>query len=101
MHKNLYEQISNDNSVHLKRNSSSLMSTSSSLKVKKIKLSNEFSPFHKIDKTFIDKKNLNFPIFISLFTNNYSINENKIKLKQNLNQKLKQNQNQIVKIKKE
>ena len=87
MYKNSKEQKSLNNEINLKRNSS-LLSTSSSLRVKKIKLRNEFSPFHIIGKTSNNKNILNFPVCISLFTNNYSINESNAKLKLNQNSKL-------------
>ena len=89
MYKNSEEQNPLKNQINLKRNSS-LLSTSSSLRVrKKVKLCNDFSPFHKIGQTSDTKNIINFPICISLFTNNNSINENDVKLK--LNQKSKLN----------
>ena len=87
MYKNSEEQSLN-NKINLKRNSS-LLSTSSSHRFKKIKLRNELSPFHRIGKTSNTKKIINLPVCISLFTNNHSINENDTKLK--LNQKSKLN----------
>ena len=87
MYKNSEEQKSLNNKINLKRNSS-LLSTSSTHRFKKIKLRNEFSPFHKVGKTSNTKNILNFPVCISLFTNNYSINENDVKLKLNQNSKI-------------
>ena len=87
MYKNSGEQKSLNNKINLKRNSS-LLSTSSSLRVKKIKLRNEFSPFHIISKISNTKNIINLPVCISLFTNNYSINENDAKLKLIQNSKL-------------
>jgi hypothetical protein len=84
MNKNSEEQKSLNNKIKLKRNSS-LLSTSSSHRFKKIKLRNEFSPFHKISIISNTKNIINLPVCISLFTNNISINENDSKLK--LNQK--------------
>ena len=90
--------MENNNSEHhllsnkylfLKRNSSSLLSTSSSLRGKKIKLRNEFSPFSKLERRSLNKKLLDFPICISIFANNLSINENDINI--NLNPKPKLN----------
>ena len=87
MYKSSEEQKSLNNKINLKRNYS-LLSTSSSHRFKKIKLRNELSPFHKVGTTSNTKNILNFPVCISLFTNNNSINDD-TKLK--LNQKSKIN----------
>ena len=86
MYKNSEEQKSLNNKINLQRNSS-LLSTCSSLRVKKIKLRNEFSPFHIIGKASNTKNVINFPVCISLFTNNFSINEKDTKVKLNQNSK--------------
>ena len=77
----IIRDISKKNNFPLHRNAS-LDSTKSSLRVKKIKLHNELSPFVKITKNPNIKNVLDFPICMSLFTNNYSINE-KDKIKNN------------------
>ena len=87
MYKNSEEKKTLYNKINSNRNSS-LLSTSSSLRVKKLKLRNEFSPFHIIGKTSGTKNIINLPVCISLFTNNYSINEKDAKLKLSQNSKL-------------
>ena len=85
---NLEQQLLSNKYLFLKRNSSSLLSTSSSLRGKKLKLRNEFSPFSKLERRTSNNKNLlDFPICISIFANNISINENDINI--NINQKPK------------
>ena len=62
----LVKDISNKNILITNRHSS-IDSTKSSLRVKKIKLHNEFTPFKMLKNP--NKKNiLNYPIFLSLFT---------------------------------
>ena len=76
--KNLVKDLSNKNNPIMNRHSS-LDSTKSSLRVKKIKLYKEFTPF-KITKNPKKKNILDYPIFLSLFTKNCSLSEkNKIK----------------------
>ena len=79
----------NKNNPNFHRNSS-LDSTKSSLRVKKIKLHNEFTPFYKITVNQNVKNILDFPICMSLFTNNYSVSE-KDKTKSNSNNNIKIN----------
>ena len=82
--KNRYfiQDISRKNIIKLRRNSS-LDSTKSSLRVKKIKLHNEYTPFIKITQNLNLKNVLDFPICMSLFTNNYSLSEKDKKIKNN------------------
>ena len=83
MHNSSSEQrIPTPKIYNLKQNSSLILTTSSSIKGKKIKLLNDFSPFN-------NKKFSDLPICISLFSNNISINENDINI--NINQKPKLN----------
>ena len=82
----IIKEISKKNNIKLNRNSS-LDSTKSSLRVKKIKLHNEFTPFTKLAQNSNYKNILDFPICMSLFTNNYSLSEKdpKINVKNKLN----------------
>ena len=66
----------------------SLDSTSSDLHPKKLKLRNDFTSFLINEKTNLKNK-LDFPLCLSLFTNNQTINAQKIK--DNQNNKLKLN----------
>ena len=84
--KNIQKEIQKNNNIKLNRNGS-LDSTNSSFKVKKVKLYSELTPFFKITQNYSMKGNLDFPIFMSLFTNNYSQNEKEIKLKLNSSNK--------------
>ena len=79
--------ISKKNNIPLNRKSS-LDSTKSSIRVKKIKLHNELSPFVKITQNTNIKNVLDFPICMSLFTNNYSLSE-KDKMSNNSNNRIK------------
>jgi len=84
----IVEEISKKKNIKLNKNAS-LDSTTSSLRVKKIKLQNEFKPLIKVTP---NKKNiLDFPICMSLFTNNYSLSEKETKLKLNSSNKLNLN----------
>ena len=85
----LFQDNLNKNNPNFHRNSS-LDSTKSSLRVKKIKLHNEFTPFYKITVNQNVKNILDFPICMSLFTNNYSVSE-KDKTKSNSNNNIKIN----------
>ena len=77
----LVKDISNKNILITNRHSS-IDSTKSSLRVKKIKLHNEFIPFKMLKNP--NKKNiLNYPIFLSLFTKNYSFSEKDKKMENN------------------
>ena len=81
----IIQDISKNNNIKLHRNAS-LDSTKSSLRIKKIKLHNEFSPFSKITQSTNNKNVLDFPICLSLFANNYSLSEKdqKINIKNKL-----------------
>ena len=81
------QEISDKNQIKLHRNSS-LDSTKSSLRVKKIKLHNELSPFIKITQNPNKRNILDFPICMSLFTNNYSLYEKDKKSNNNSGNKL-------------
>jgi len=85
--KYIIRDISKNNNIKLYRNAS-LESTKSSSKVTKIKLYNELTPFIKITHNQYMKKIIDFPICMSLFTNNHSQNEKEIKLKLNSSSKL-------------
>ena len=86
--KYIVRDISKNNNIKLYKNAS-LDSTKSSIsKVKKIKLYNELTPFIKITHNQCMKKIIDFPICMSLFTNNHSQNEKEIKLKLNSSSKL-------------
>ena len=78
----LFQDISKNNNIKLLRNYS-LDSTNSSLRVKKINMQKEFSPFVKITQNTNIKNILDFPICISLFTNNNSLSEKNRKIKNN------------------
>ena len=83
------QQILSNKFYNAKKNSSSLLSTSSSsVRGKKIKLRNDFSPFNRFERMNINKKYLDFPICISIFTNNISINEHDINININTRPKL-------------
>ena len=84
--KYISQDISKNNNIKLNRNSS-LDSTKSSLRLKKIKLHNEFTPFTKITQNTNNKNMLDFPICLSLFANNYSLSEKdqKINIKNKVN----------------
>ena len=84
----IFEDNSNKNQIKLYRNAS-LDSTSSSLRVKKIKLYKENTPLIKLSQN--KKKILDFPICMSLFTNNQSLSEKDSKMK--LNSSIKFNLN--------
>ena len=84
--KNIQKEIQKNNYIKLNRNCS-LDSTNSSFKVKRVKLFSELTPFFKITHNHNIKGNLDFPICMSLFTNNYSQNEKEIKIKLNLSNK--------------
>ena len=84
--KNIQKEIQKNNNIKLIRNGS-LDTTNSSFKVKRVKLYNELTPFFKITHNYNMKGNLDFPICMSLFTNNYSQNEKEIKLKLNSSNK--------------
>ena len=84
----IVEGISKKKNIKLNKNAS-LDSTSSSLRVKKIKLQNELSPL--IKATPNKKSILDFPICMSLFTSNYSLSEKEAKLKLNSSNKLNLN----------
>lgn len=84
--KNIQKEIQKNNYIKLNRNCS-LDSTNSSFKVKRVKLFSELTPFFKITHNHNMKGNLDFPICMSLFTNNYSQNEKEIKIKLNLSNK--------------
>ena len=77
-----FQDISKNNNIKLLRNYS-LDSTNSSLRVKKIKMQKEFSPFTKITQNSNIKNILDFPICISLFTNNNALSEKNRKIKRN------------------
>ena len=82
------EDISKKNQIKLYRNAS-LDSTSSTLRVKKIILCNEYTPLIKMTQS---KKNiLDFPICMSLFTNNQSLSEKDSKIKLNSSYKFNLN----------
>lgn len=78
--KKYIQQISKKNNLKLRRNSS-LESTKSSLRVKKIQLYNEFTPFVKNTQNQGIKNIIDFPMCMSLFTNNYSQTDKDIKTK--------------------
>ena len=78
---NIVKDISNKNNSIGNRHSS-LDSTKSSLRVKKIKLHNEFIPF-KITKNSNYKNILDYPICMSLFTKNNCLSEKDKKIKNN------------------
>ena len=82
----IIQDISKNNNVKLNRNSS-LDLTKSSLRLKKIKLHNEFTPFTKLTQNTNNKNIVDFPICMSLFTNNYSLSEKdqKINIKNKVN----------------
>ena len=80
--KYISQDISKNNNIKLNRNTS-LDSTKSSLRVKKMKLHNEFTPFTKITQNTNKKNILDFPICLSLFTNNYSLSEKDQKINNN------------------
>ena len=85
MKKNGSELIKRKNSnIHESlRKISSLDSTSSSLRPQKLKLINEFSPLMKMNEN-TSSKILDFPICLSLFTNNNkTINDKELKNKEN------------------
>ena len=67
---------------------SSFLSTSSSFKKKKVLLHNGFSPLNNMNKIKNNKKIENFPICISIFANNFSLNENEINTNSNPKQKI-------------
>ena len=80
--------IPKKNNIKLYRNASLDSTKSSSSKVKKIKLYKELTPFIKVTHNQYMKKIIDFPICMSLFTNNHSQNEKEIKLKLNSSSKL-------------
>ena len=80
--KKYIQDISKKNNINLRRNSS-LDSTKSSLRVKKIQLYNEFTPFSKNKQNQSGKNIIDFPICMSLFTNNHSQTEKDKKAKNN------------------
>ena len=82
------EDIPKKNQIKLYRNAS-LDSTSSTLRVKKIILYNEYTPLIKMTQ---NKKNvIDFPICMSLFTNNQSLSEKDTKIKLNSSYKFNLN----------
>ena len=84
--KNAQKEIQKNNKIKLNRKGS-LDSTNTSFKIKKVKLYSELTPFFKITHNYNMKGNLDFPICMSLFTNNHSQNEKEIKTKLNSNNK--------------
>ena len=80
--KKYIQDISKKNIINLRRNSS-LDSTKSSLRVKKIQLYNEFTPFSKNKQNQSGKNIIDFPMCMSLFTNNYSQTDKDKKAKNN------------------
>ena len=70
---NISENQSSSNNT---KRPSSLLSTSSSLRKKNIKLGNELSSFNNLYRINTTKKIQNIPISIPLFSNNSSLNEN-------------------------
>ena len=84
-HKNIQKEIQKNNNI-INRNGS-LDSTNSSFKVQRVKLYSELTPFFKITHNHNMRGNLDFPICMSLFTNNYSQNEKEIKMKLNSSNK--------------
>ena len=90
MKKNGTEILSknNPNIQESLRKINSLDSTSSSFRPQKLKRINEFSPLRKMSENTTPKKVLDFPICLSLFTNNKTINSKETKMnKINLNLK--------------
>ena len=82
MNNKKYIQDISKKNINLRRNSS-LDSTKSSLRVKKIQLYNEFTPFPKNKQNQSGKSIIDFPICMSLFTNNYSQTDKDKKAKNN------------------
>ena len=80
--KNIQKEIQKNSNIKLNRKGS-IDSTNSSFRVKKMKLHGELTPFFKITHNYHMKSNLDFPIFLSLYTNNYSQNEKEINMKLN------------------
>ena len=88
MNNKFFVQENSNKKIPNMRRKSSLDSTKSSLKVKKIKMHNEFTSFVKITDNQNTKIILDFPICMSLFTNYYSVGE-KGKKKSDSNKALK------------
>jgi len=86
--KYIVRDISKNNNIKIFRNASLDSTKSSSSRIKKIKLYNELTPFIKVTHNQYMKKIIDFPICMSLFTNNHSQNEKEIKLKLNSSKKL-------------
>ena len=85
----IVEDISRKNQLKLHRNASLDSTSSSTLRVKKIKLYNEYTPLIKMNQ---NKKNiLDFPICMSLFTKNHSLSEKDSKMKLNSSHKFNLN----------
>ena len=83
--KNGTEQLNKKKSINyesLKKINTLDSSTSSSVKPNKLKLRNNFSSIIKFNENTGVKKNLDFPICLSLFTNHNSINDKVLQTKE-------------------
>ena len=99
--KKYIQGISIKNVINLHRNYS-LDSTKSSLRVKKIQLYNEFTPFSQNKQNQSGKNIIDFPMCMSLYTNNYSQTDkdknSKNKSIDNIDKKFKNLKNNLFKM---